>query len=491
MQKPTKLIIKSLKSKLTPVNLDYPYIRELWGYLDNFLSYEVHNNFFIKAMSGNSWVRDQWDGRAHLFNTTSGIFPTGLLPYVLEGLKQYNIPYDLEDLRPQYAPGQPVATAELISRNYQDAAVQEALKHKRGIIWARPRSGKTIMEILLVSKLAMFPVLSVCQSIDIAKQTKEKFEKFLPNVKVGIVGDGECDVQDVTIATIQSLSAAYDITENIPKKEKERTPAQQKKIIIQQLIESAKFVWVDECHHAVSNTHKEILQNKCYSAEYILGCSGTPFREDNTNLLLEGLLGPIIYEINYSRLVDDGFLVRPTIHLIKIPKTLNFARDESYASIYKQAISENASRNQVIAKIADNLRLRGKSCMILVKQIKHGKELEKLILDSKFSQAKSKDRATLWHLLRIKKLKVLITTLGDEGVDIPSLDATIIASGGESAIKVFQRMRCMTPHDNKNYAIVVDFIDQYKYLNRHSRKREKLYRSEPSFRITYKDARIG
>lgn len=487
MQKsPIKLIIKSLGAKLVVLDNSYPYLTELWGYLDSFLSYEIHNNFFIKAMSGNSWVRDTWDGRKHLFNSQTGVFPTGLLPYVLEGLKQYNIPYDVEDLRPKYNCGTTIPTEDLLPRNYQEDAVKLAMDNKRGIIWARPRSGKTICEIMLVSRLAIFPVLSICQSIDIAKQTKEKFVKFLPSVKVGIIGDGECDIQDITITTIQSLAAAYDIQEKIPKKEQERTPMQQKKVLIQQLVESAKFVWVDECHHAVSNTHKFILQNKCYSAEYILGCSGTPFREDNTNLLMEGLLGPIIYEINYSRLINDGFLVQPTIHLIKIPKTLSISDDEPFATLYKQAITENDFRNDIISNIVSNLSKRGKSCMILVNKIKHGEELVKKIPGAKFSQAKSKDRASLWHQLRVKQLKVLITTLGDEGIDIPSLDATIIAAGGESAIKVFQRLRCLTPFKNKQHAIVVDFLDPYKYLRSHSKKRERLYRSEPSFKVVYR-----
>lgn len=487
-QKPLKLIIKSLKAKLIPAIPDYLHITELWGYLDSFLSYEVHNSFFIKAMSNNPWVRDTWDGCSHLFNTKTGTFPTGLLPYVLESIKQFNIPVDIDDLRPAYARGTSLKLEDLEMRPYQTEAVEKILKYKRGIIWARPRAGKTLIAIRTVAELAIFPVLNICQSIDIARQTKDKFEKFLPGVKVGIIGDGECDIQDVTIATIQSLSAAYGVAEKIPKKKREQIPALQKKTAIQQLVETAKFVWVDECHHSVSNTHKLILQNKCYAAEFILGCSGTPFREDNTNLLMEGLLGPIIYEIDYSRLIHDGFLVRPTVHLIKIPQTLDIPKNTAFAALYKEAITENGLRNGIISNIACDLRKRGKSCMVLVNKIKHGKELEKLIPGSKFSQAKSKDRTSLWHQLRVKKLKVLITTLGDEGVDIPSLDATIIAAGGESAIKVFQRLRCMTPFKGKNHAIVVDFLDPYKYLRRHSKKREKLYRSEESFRIVYKTA---
>jgi superfamily II DNA or RNA helicase len=875
------LKVKTIFSQLSPLAIDYPGFVEVWSYLDVFLSYEIHNNFFIKAMSNKSFVRDHWDGRNHLFSVKTGKFLTGVLPYVEEALKQYNIPYIIEDDRMEYEkhsiPGLIVEP-----RPYQEKAVDIAYTLKRGILWMRPRSGKTLVEIMLVQRLGLMPVLSICQNIDIARQTIAKFNQFLPKVKVGLIGDGECDIQPITVATIQSLSAAYDVKEKVPKNQMEKIPALAKKLDIQHMVETSKVVWVDECfpkgvkvltavdsymsiekivenpqvtqvlsydlkthqivqkrilrkikvqksrklmhieidvdgqiktlnctrnhkiwttngyiaaedltvgdevkyfgtfdnaqkifvcpecglaghngqrigihrqvhkdysntcsscgkfythleshmahhrdpelgkkiaaninyaeifkkreqngkwrkslkemgkrrqgknnpvfrypdtiekirksskvafdkmseeakraqivrfrnapkyhgkmtkperrianlgftelvyvgngkyckssyiyeiedpkvpgrikrkipdfivkntnkvievadrtywhtekemdtlivnyaavgikclviyadeisadidkvrkqvftfihnhtarvvkvrkfreaatvynleiedthnyfangilvsncHHATSSTHKYILQNKIYSAEYILGCSGTPFREDNTNMLLEGLLGPIIYEIDYSNLIDTGYLVRPTIHLIKLPKIIQFESSAAYPSIYSRAIVENTLRNETIARIAHSLKDRGKTCMILVNKINHGKILAKLIPCSKFSYSKSKDRASLWHQLKVGKLSVLITTLGDEGIDIPSLGATIIASGGESAIKVFQRLRCLTPYGEKHHAIVVDFMDPYKYLSRHSKKREKLYRSESSFRITYKDVKV-
>ena len=483
------LKVKTIFSQLTPLDTNYPGLVEVWSYLDAFLSYEIHNSFYIKAMSNKEFIREHWDGRNHLFNVKTGKFLTGLLPYVEEALQQYNIPYEIEDDRMEYVK-QSIPGMILEPRPYQEDAVNVAHKIKRGIIWARPRSGKTIMEIMLVQRLGLTPVLSICQSIDVARQTVARFKQFLPEAKVGLIGDGECDIQPITVTTIQSLSAAYDIKEKIPKKQMEKIPNLAKKLDIQRMAETAKFVWVDECHHAVSATHKYILQNKVYAAEYILGCSGTPFREDNTNMLLEGLLGPIIYEIDYSKLIDTGFLVRPTVHLIKLPKTIQFDSKAAYASIYKQAIVENSLRNDAIARIASSLKDRGKTCMILVSKISHGKTLANLMPSAKFSYSKSKDRANLWHQLRVGKLLILITTLGDEGIDIPSLGATIIAAGGESAIKVFQRLRCLTPSPGKTHAIVVDFLDPYKYLRRHSKKREKLYRSEPSFRITYKEVKL-
>jgi superfamily II DNA or RNA helicase len=480
-----RLEIKSLESKLTPLQIT-PEVTGCWEYLDMTLSYEIQNAFFMQVNSQNQWIREHWDGKQHLFSMKSGKFLTGLLPQVLDALQQFNVPVETIDYRPSYEKGEGHKLQGAEVRAYQLEALTELLTQKRGILFARPRSGKTLIEIMLVAKLDMYPVLSICQSIDVAKQTIDKFNMFLPGVEVGLIGDGECAIKPVTVATIQSLTAAYNLKDYIPAKKKERTPLEQKKAEIIELVETAKVVWVDECHHSASGTHEYILRNKVYSAEYIVGCSGTPFREDNTNLLMQGLLGPIVYEINYSKLIDAGFLVRPTIHMFKLPETVATAGDQ-YQTVYSKAIVNNKLRNDVISKVSVDLTNRDKSVMILVSKINHGKMLQKLIPGSKFSHGNSSDRLQLWHQLKVKKIKCLITTLGDEGVDIPSLDAVIIAAGGESAIKVYQRMRCLTPYDGKEHAIVVDFLDPYPYLKTHSKKRMKLYRQEPSFRVTTKE----
>jgi superfamily II DNA or RNA helicase len=484
---PVTLEIKTLTSKIIVNDYKYPTISELWEHLDNELSYDVQNSFFMKALSTNQYIREQWDGRQHLFSVKTGQFLTGLLPRAVEALTLYNIPYDINDFRMIYDKGAEIECRNIQHRRYQQESIIRAIELKRGIIHASPRSGKTICEILLVAKLNIYPVLSICQSLDIARQTIDKFKQFLPQIKVGFVGDGECNIQPVTIATIQSLMRAYDIKEKIPKKQLEKFLKESDKGRVQTLVETAKVIWYDEVHHVCSATSKYILQNKTYAAEYILGCSGTPFREDNTNILMEGLIGPIIYSISYSKLIEEGFLVRPTIHLIKVPKDIVFDDSATYQTIYKKAIIDNKARNDYIITIAADLVKQGKSCMILVTKISHGETLARHMSFSKFVYSKSKDREMAWEKLKSKSIKCVITTLGDEGLDIQNLDAVIIASGGESAIKAFQRMRCMTPYPGKKSAIIVDFLDPYKYLKRHSSKRMHLYRTEPLFRVVIKE----
>jgi superfamily II DNA or RNA helicase len=489
-----RIVISPVCSQLIPLEPS----RDIFLYLYDLLSYDVQNSYFIKALSKKKYVQQQWDGKQHLFSKVSGKFLTGHLPLVLEALDSNSIPYEIEDLRPIYEKGKPLQLVDVEERDYQKEAVEAILKYKRGRIWARIRSGKTIMMIMTYAKLNISPFVIICQSIDIVYQTKEKFQKFLPQVPVGIVGDGQCDIQlnGVTITTIQSLASAFDKKYKLSRGEKKEKSFKNllNKKHVRELIRDTKFIWVDESHHiAQGNIYSDVLKN-IEKAEYVIGGSGTPFREDNTDLYTEGLIGPLIFEISYSDLIKGGFLVAPTIHLIKVPKNIESSKDD-YSTIYKECVVENEYRNDIIKRVVENLISRNKSSMVLVSKIKHGKILQELISDSVFLQGDDDSdlRTKTFQDLRDKKLLCLITTLGDEGLDIQNLDAVVIASGGKSAIKAFQRLRCMTPYktetEEKTAAIVVDFIDPYKYLKTHSNKRKRLYKTEPLFKIVVKDVK--
>jgi len=488
-----KVKIGVVYSQLIPLSPS----KEIFEDLYNLLAYEVQHSFFIKATSKNKYVREQWDGQQHLFSKASGKFLTGHLPIVLEVLKSSSIPYEIEDFRPIYTKGELLELVGVEERPYQKDAVEAILKHKRGRIWARIRSGKTVLMTMVCARLNIFPFVIFCQSIDIAYQTKEKFQKFLPQVPVGIVGDGQCDIKfdGVTIITIQSAISAYDKKYTLEPKEKKEVSLTKvaEKENVKKLIKEMKFVWVDESHHCSAASYRFVL-TQIKEAEYIIGGSGTLFREDNTDLYIEGLVGPLIYEISYSDLIKGGFLVAPTIHLIKLPKNIG-PSSKAYTTIYKECIVENTLRNNIISRVVKNLMERGKSSMVLVSKIKHGEILQELIPSSIFLQGNDETdfRIKTFQDLKDKRLLCLITTLGDEGIDVQNLDVVVIAAGGKSAIKVFQRLRCLTPYktetEEKTSAIVVDFLDPYKYLKTHSNKRKRLYKSEALFRVVIKEVK--
>lgn len=465
--------------------------------LDDALSYEVPNSYFMKNNSNNDWVRNAWDGKVHLFNVKTNTFLTGFVPRIKKLLEDH-----FETVYLNYGGAQSTTLPDnteyhlsdsLEIREYQTEAVNAMISNKRGIVWASPRAGKTIMEIMFHSRAGIIPHINVCERLDIAYQTKEKFEKFIPGLQVGLVADGHVDIRDVTICTIQSLMSAFN--KRYKEKTKESRTEREIETIrekeqVRNLVRTAKVVFCDESHHLASDSYRFIFE-RIDNAEYIIGLSGTPWREDNKDLLLEGLAGPVIYEVTYSKLVDLGYLIPPTIYFVRLPKLVDDAA-KSYPQIYSEGVVENEFRNKVIKRAAEQLLEKGKSVLIIVRQLKHGRILNEMIKNSVFLKGAddSQYRKVVFDMVREGEVFCLISTLADEGLDLPILSATIIAAGGDSGIKAFQRLRCLTPHESKTEALVVDFYDPYKHLQKHSRKRLNLYKDEPSFTVIEKKAEI-
>ena len=78
----------------------------------------------------------------------------------------------------------------------------------------------------------------------------------------------------------------------------------------------------------------------------------------------------------------------------------------------------------------------------------------------------------------------IASVIFDEGIDCKPLDTLILAGGGKSPTRALQRIgRILRKFEGKEDAIAVDFMDNCKYLQAHSKKREKIYRSEDEFII--------
>ena len=134
----------------------------------------------------------------------------------------------------------------------------------------------------------------------------------------------------------------------------------------------------------------------------------------------------------------------------------------------------------------------GRSVLILCKQIAHGKILEKLIPGSKFLHGthSAKKRKAHLDLMRSGDASVTIaSTIFDEGVDCKPLDGLILAGSGKSSTRALQRIgRVLRPYTYpngrvKSQAMVVDFMDECKYMRDHSKRRLQIYKTEPEFDV--------
>ena len=315
-------------------------------------------------------------------------------------------------------------------------------------------------------------------------QLKSEMEKFL-GVEVGLVGDGIKDYKDITVISAQSADEDY--------------------------IKNANLVMWDECHHIPAETITSIA-NQCSNAYYRIGVSATPWRDTGDDLLIEAVLSKQHKEsqINASKLIELGYLVKPDIYFVPIKQTF---KGKNYQSVYSQAVVLNDYRNRVIYKIAEKMYEKGKHILILFKQIAHGTEimlkLQERLGDKATSITIKHPKSGKETTVRVKEVEMLsgnddalkraavfeavkrgicrclvASTIADEGLDLPILDTLILAGGGKSSTRAFQRVgRVLRLHENKEKAIVFDFIDYTPMLRRHSRERQKYYEREPLWDI--------
>lgn len=438
----------------------------------------------------------KWDGRIYLIYQLKNCvrFSTGLLSKVRKIFDEEGLEYTFTDSRKKYEKEIPITQAKNFKlRDYQIPVVERSVKRERGVIKAATGSGKTAIAAGIMQKLGLKGTLFLAMSGDLVMQAKEEFERFLrvngSPLKVGQVGAGVCDIQDVTVCTVQSLCTAFDVKykkaddDDNTSNEVDETILQKKEDIRRMIMES-KCIFFDEVQHAACDTVRDIMK-KSLNAKYRYGLSASPWRDDGADLFIDSFFGKELADISASILIRKGYLVKPTIYfiLIQTPE----GTYSNYQTIYKNYVVNNVSRNKAMAELAQIHANRGETVLILVRQINHGKLLESMVPGSVFISGRmpAKKRKKVLDDLREDRLKVVIaTSLFDEGIDVKRLNCLIMGSSGKSSTRALQRIgRVLRPFDGKDSATIYDFMDTAKYLHAHALARRRIYRTEDEFEI--------
>ncbi len=489
----SKIVIKGSLSQIQDEK-DFDFLR----HLDNHLSFKIQGAEYSRAFKG--WVDkdgkfQKWDG-IHRILTEKLTFPTGLVDRVVNFYKNYNKEISIEDIRPEKSKGIPIdIISKLVSMNkspypYQLDVLNAVDKNERGIIKLPTGAGKSIVAALVTAKLGKKTIIYVIGK-DLLYQFHDLFSSIFDE-KIGIIGDGNCDIQNINIASIWTIGQALGLkkADIILDDSDDEKPVNIKKYNeILNLIKNTKLHMIDECHMAACTTIQKIY--KTSNAEHIYGLSGSPWRDDNADLLIESILGKYIVNVSASYLIKEGFLAQPIIKFIKVPP-LAYKLPRNYPTVYREYISENIVRNNLILANAKKLIDKGYQVLILFNSIKHGRilydlispEIDCAILDGSDSQ---EIRSKVKNNLLAGNLKcVLASKIFDIGVDIPSLSALIVGCGGKSTVKALQRVgRVIRRYPGKKFAAVIDFYDDATFLKDHSKVRYKIYSSEEGFSVKW------
>lgn len=434
-----------------------------------------------------------WNGWTCLL-TSKNAFPSGLQSKVEACLSENRIPYQIVDKREKKPFNKPMDISKnlkrmgFVPRDYQLETVEATVKHHKGICRLVTSAGKTATAALMTAHHNTNTIIYVI-GLQLLTQFHDTLSEML-DCKIGYIGDGVCEIEKITVASIWSIGKAIGLKDKIfddDMDDREKFKAEHKETIIE-FLKKANLHIIDECHVASCATLKAIFKQ---IDGRIYGMSGTPFKNSEDgggeDMIIEGILGPKIIDVSAAQLIDRGLIVQPTIKFVSIPAIPIYGR--KYADVYTQGIVENDIRNALIVRETRNLVSKGLQTLVLFKQIKHGE-----ILLSMFKKAKVncvmlsgknslEERDEVKAKLLAKKIDVVIASqIFDIGIDINSLDALVLCGSGVSRIKSLQRIgRILRARPGKHKAYIVDFIDQVRYLDRHSKIRYKTYASEKGF----------
>jgi len=389
-----------------------------------------------------------------------GILPIGFIQELTKILTKNNIKYFIKDNRKF----EEIKISDDIIKNnlhylelydYQIEAVKSCIENKNGIIKLPTSAGKTEIFLSLCNILNI-KTLILFSRIDLAKQTKDRAIKA--NLDTGIVQGNNIDEEhNIIMCTIQSahkLQNKYDM------------------------------VIVDECHRNQAKQYQKLLSNRNFKFRF--GFSATPFTKDKyKTALTKRWLGDIIYELPATELLDSGKIAEPIIKIIVVHKPISIQFCD-WRNAEKLGIVSNEYRNELIANI---IKEETGAFLVLVKKLKQGKLLEKIIPNAIFLNGNTDvdtRKKVAEDFENNKNITIIASTIFDEGISLNNIRNLIIAGGGKSEIKTIQRLgRGLRIKEDKDTVNVFDFYDYTNYfLEKHSAERIKTYQKEGFTNIT-------
>ncbi|ADB63749.1 type III restriction protein res subunit (plasmid) [Haloterrigena turkmenica DSM 5511] len=389
------------------------------------------------------WVRSQWD-RAHQFRLTTHEEGYTVLEakspeimgnvarqkldeehvhapisdtedWVREGSEAaikrilYEAGYPVQDHRELESGEELPVDLEVRLRDYQRTWVDRFAEAGEGVFVGPPGSGKTVAAMGAMAHVDGETLILV-PSRDLARQWADTILEYtsLEPEQIGQYHGGRKEVRPVTIATYQ-----------IAGMDRHRS-----------LFDDREWglVIFDECQHVPSDVYRRSthLQSK-----HRLGLSASPIREDDRQQEIFTLVGPPI-GTDWEALFEAGFVAEPELEIRYVP----WGDDEqgnAYASADGQEKYRIAAKNRgKVDEVRYLLSAHPDSkALVFVDYLEQGKDLS-AALDVPFLSGETphhERRRLLDEFRRNERDLLIVSRVGDEGIDLPTADLAIVASG--------------------------------------------------------------
>lgn len=368
----------------------------------------------------------------------------------------------------------PIRRIEYQSRinpyEYQEKAVQEAIKAKNGILVMPCGSGKTQCGLEIIARIGG-RALWLTHTHDLLMQSKERAINVLEGVKCGTITAGKVDIgEHITFATVQTMA----------------------KIDLSAYRDAFDIIIVDEAQHCCGTPSMVTMFYKVVSslcARYKFGLTATPKRADGLQACMFALLGNKIHEVKKEEVAhttcpvqvqqigtwwmpdyDEILMGDGTIDYHKVIDSM--IHDDGRYIVVMRKIAELdeptivlANRVEYLQRLCESMRLFGKRvrCLSGMGQSKKAKTERKAALEQ----------------LNNGEIDAIFATyqLAKEGLDVPNLRYVVFATPEKDETTVIQSVgRVGRKADGKECGIVIDFVDDFGMYKKWSSIRRRYYR---------------
>ena len=229
------------------------------------------------------------------------------------------------------------------------------------------------------------------------------------------------------------------------------------------------YIVIDECHHAVADTYKKIIEY--FEPEFLLGLTATPERMDNQDVmelfdqnvpyelrLRDAIINDLVVPFHYYGIRDQ--LVDYGLTKTQERKMIAQIADENHCRFVYEQIEKH--------RVAD-VKLKA---LVFCRNITHARQMSEALSEfykTAYLTGKNSvgERVRAYNDLQddTKELEVLCSVdILNEGVDIPGVNMVVFLRPTESSTIFIQQLgRGLRKYGNKEYVTVLDFIgNSYK-----------------------------
>ncbi|KAF7592219.1 hypothetical protein BBP40_000490 [Aspergillus hancockii] len=356
------------------------------------------------------------------------------------------------------------ASPAIVLRDYQEECIKSVLNHldqghKRLGVSLATGAGKTVIFTQLIGRIPPQnetddKTLILVHRRELVEQAARHCRLAYPDRAVEIeMGSSKASPSaDIVVASVRSLTNGDRIAKFDPKR--------------------FKLVLVDEAHHIVAPSYREVLdyfglKETSRDSPVLVGVSATLSRADG--LKIGAAIDHIVYHKDYMDMIDEEWLANAVFTTVQSEVNLSRVKKDKFGDFavgsLSQAVNTDRTNDITVRAWLANAQER-KSTLVFCVDIEHTKQLTETFravgVDARYLTGKTpKDvRDDQLRRFRDQQYPVLLNCgLFTEGTDIPNIDCVLLARPTRSRNLLIQMIgRGLRLHPGKKDCHIIDMV---------------------------------